>query len=277
MNLLNRARELADKSPFRTYLLKPSVRSKIASIGALRFLAAIFVTADPLKYLWAWVKSGENLLTVHLKSGGTLKLNPRRDLETLYEVFLQRCYEPPKKIVFAQPQIVLDVGANIGAFSAFARQLWPNTKIISFEPDPENAELYRSTSAGNDASTNFFEAAAATKDGLLSFRSSLGSGSHVTETHGDESIAVDCLDIFPYLDIADFAKIDIEGAEWPILTDPRLSGLSAITIVLEFHRVGAPSLPAGEAAAALLEEAGFTTVFGNRNYWGQGIIWASKI
>ena len=35
-------------------------------------------------------------------------------------------------------------------------------------------------------------------------------------------------------------KIDIEGAEWAILEDPRLAALDAEAIVLEWHAMGCP-------------------------------------
>ena len=41
------------------------------------------------------------------------------------------------------PQIVLDVGANRGQFSSFARYLWPDADIFGFEPIPHEAKKYR--------------------------------------------------------------------------------------------------------------------------------------
>jgi hypothetical protein len=52
-------------------------------------------------------------------------------------------------------------------------------------------------------------------------------------------------------------KMDIEGAEWDILTDPRLSELKARAIVLEWHSIGCPEPDPHKAAARLLVEAGY--------------------
>lgn len=37
-----------------------------------------------------------------------------------------------------QPDVILDLGANIGIFARFARTLFPNAFIISVEPNPDN-------------------------------------------------------------------------------------------------------------------------------------------
>jgi FkbM family methyltransferase len=36
------------------------------------------------------------------------------------------------------PDVVIDLGANVGAFTRFARELFPNALIVSVEPDKEN-------------------------------------------------------------------------------------------------------------------------------------------
>lgn len=41
-----------------------------------------------------------------------------------------------------QPEIIFDIGANIGIFARFARELFPKALIVSVEPDPENAAIY---------------------------------------------------------------------------------------------------------------------------------------
>lgn len=38
---------------------------------------------------------------------------------------------------------VVDIGANIGAFTLMARKLFPNARVFSIEPDPDNVEILR--------------------------------------------------------------------------------------------------------------------------------------
>lgn len=41
------------------------------------------------------------------------------------------------------PDIIFDIGANVGIFTRYARQLFPQTPIISVEPNPENCKVFR--------------------------------------------------------------------------------------------------------------------------------------
>lgn len=42
-----------------------------------------------------------------------------------------------------QPDVILDLGANIGVFARFARSLFPNALIVSVEPGPENIAHFK--------------------------------------------------------------------------------------------------------------------------------------
>jgi FkbM family methyltransferase len=41
------------------------------------------------------------------------------------------------------PDIIFDIGANIGIFARYARELYPKAKIICLEPDPQNCSVFR--------------------------------------------------------------------------------------------------------------------------------------
>ena len=47
--------------------------------------------------------------------------------------------------------------------------------------------------------------------------------------------------MFPHLHDADLLKIDIEGGEWPLLTDARFGELKVPAIVLEYHAYDSPA------------------------------------
>lgn len=42
-----------------------------------------------------------------------------------------------------QPDIIFDIGANIGIFSRYARELFPKALVIAVEPNPGNCNLFR--------------------------------------------------------------------------------------------------------------------------------------
>lgn len=52
------------------------------------------------------------------------------------EVVEEDCYKL-RSLDFI-PTIIFDIGANIGVFTRYARQLFPDAFIIAIEPDPEN-------------------------------------------------------------------------------------------------------------------------------------------
>lgn len=52
-------------------------------------------------------------------------------------------------------------------------------------------------------------------------------------------------------------EIDIEGSEWALLDDPRLRGISAGRLSVEYHAWSCPYEDPHGAAMTLLREAGY--------------------
>jgi len=42
-----------------------------------------------------------------------------------------------------QPDLIFDIGANVGIFTRYARELFPKAKIVAVEPNPENCIHFR--------------------------------------------------------------------------------------------------------------------------------------
>lgn len=275
MNLLRR---LASLPVLRSVLLHPRVRRLLAGILALRFLVAASVADQPVRLLWNELTARGQIRRYRIRRTGVpfLMLHGR-DLEALFELFWRGEYEPPPSLAARLVEVdrVVDIGANVGMFSAWARGRWPAAELIAFEPDPENLAIYREWLEAQVGPVQLVEAAAAPSAGLLPFRSGLGGGSQSVSV-GQANIHVPTVDVFSFVAGAQFIKMDIEGGEWPILADPRLAELREVILVMEFHRVGAPSLPAAEAALSLLQAAGFEVGHIRRNHWGHGVLWAWK-
>lgn len=51
------------------------------------------------------------------------------------------------------PDLVFDIGANIGIFTRYARSLWPDVRIVAVEPHPENIFEFRRLNRATDSST----------------------------------------------------------------------------------------------------------------------------
>jgi FkbM family methyltransferase len=275
MNLLRR---FASLPVIRDVLLRPRIRSTIASFLALRFLRVALLTTTPVRFALAdLVTSRGEVRSWTLREGGTVTLMHRRDLEAFHELMLAGEYEPPAELRdrLAQPERILDLGGNIGMFAHWAHRSWPGARITSFEPDPANLAVFRA-GLTDDIPIELVEAAAATTSGHAVLAAGSGAGRSVAFSDDPVAGSMPAVDIFEHLMVADLVKMDIEGGEWPILSDSRLSELRDVTWVIEFHRVGAPSLPAHDAAKHLFEAAGFTVGHERLNHWGHGTLWAWK-
>lgn len=60
----------------------------------------------------------------------------------LYGEVVQEDIYKLKEINFI-PSTIIDIGANIGVFSRYARSLFPAAKIIAIEPNKENCDLFK--------------------------------------------------------------------------------------------------------------------------------------
>jgi hypothetical protein len=186
-------------------------------------------------------------------SGVTVLLRHRaRDVDLVDEIFgAVHAYEPPDAIAsqLRGPLRILDLGGNVGLFGAFALGRWDVREMTSFEPDPENAAILRATIHANHATDRWSMRCVAVSNatGMMSF-------------------------------VPGLLKIDIEGSEWSILADPRLSELQARVLVMEWHWRFAPVPDAHTAALTFLTGAGYK-VYHDRvdlPHGHTGLIWAGR-
>jgi FkbM family methyltransferase len=195
------------------------------------------------------------------------------DVITLGEVFDKPDYAPPDEVraLLGDAPRILDLGANIGLFGAYALLQWPRATVTGFEPDPGNAAIHRATLGANGFGERWtlVEAAGATADGTLRFAAGDFATSHVAESGG---IEVAARDVVPQVRAADLVKLDIEGGEWPILLDARLDAGGPKALVLEYHPEGAPG-PPRESVERRLAELGYATAPIWHRPDGYGMLW----
>lgn len=222
------------------------------------------------------------MATYHLRESGiavTLR-HHGGDVMALDEIFSQGEYELPRPVEHSlaartEPLRVVDLGANIGLFGAWLLGRFPDASILAFEADPQNAAVHRSTIAANGLGEQWLliEAFAGTKTGTTRFVDGLFGLSH--EAGGaEDGIEVPTVDVLPELLRADLVKIDIEGAEWPLVTDPRFRDLTARAVVLEYHSPGCPAASPRAAAEGALRTAGYQFLHvGEKPVLGAGVLW----
>jgi FkbM family methyltransferase len=234
---------------------------------------------EPLRFSLRQVTRRTGIGRYHLRGSDVVILvrHSTGDLITLEEVLAERQYEPPAQLasLFARngaPLHVADVGANIGLFSAWVLSRRPDAQIVAFEPDPDNADVLEDCMRANGGRAQIVRAAAAPRAGQLRFQAGELAASRQVDEGG---IAVPAVDVFPYLEQADFVKLDIEGGEWELLADPRFAGLPARALVVEYHPHLCPAPDPRVHAEALLTAAGFALQHMDFAMPpGHGVLWA---
>jgi FkbM family methyltransferase len=208
------------------------------------------------------------------------------DVNVVGEILIERVYETPAPVAevlddLRRPLRILDLGANIGLFGAFALRRWPDARVIAFEPDPSNIAIHRLTVSANAFADWRVEwAAAANENGQLTFATGQFNEGTVMngDGHGsDQGHTVPAVDVLPLMADADLVKVDIEGSEWALLTDGRFADVSPRALVLEYHSRGCPGPDSRSAAQQTLATVGYETLdvpLPPGACPGQGMLWA---
>jgi len=228
--------------------------------------------------------AGVNRVDVYSLRGNGVRVALRhaaKDSSTLAEVFHVRNYEPSEEIAKAigHPRAIVDLGANIGLFGVFAASFWPRSTIVGYEADPANAAVHERTIAANGLGDRcrVVCCAAGSRDGEVELAAGRAMESFVVEPGSDPSvptIRVPMRDVVPEVCGADLVKIDIEGGEWEIVTDPRFQRNPPRALVIEYHPHLCPSADPRAAAEQALADAHLTTASIGHRDDGYGMMWA---
>lgn len=151
------------------------------------------------------------------------------DATIIYAILLKRgtkaeYYVPPA----LAPEVILDIGSHIGTSILYFRRLFPNARIIGFEPHPATFEILQRNVSGLPG-ISIFNYGLGAEDGSVAipFRGSdysgFGAQPYVhrmdTETQPTQIEMRQAAPLLQSLGIAqvDLIKIDCEGAEVDIL------------------------------------------------------------
>ncbi len=202
--------------------------------------------------------------THYFRRGAALEVRPGHptDRQVIDEVWTQSQYSIEPGDV--RGKVVVDVGANIGAFSVLAAALGAR-EVHAFEPEPGNADLLRRNAASWPA-VIVHEAAISGDSGhanlLRGPHDTHGGGSHLerpgrsSADSGDVVVTLSPADALPDGPIG-LLKVDCEGGEYEIFAamgDAELSRVERIR--MEFHGPGMPHLAELDADGRHLERWG---------------------
>jgi len=169
-----------------------------------------------------------------------------KDSSTIEEIFNDNYKIFAKGVVFEPNDIVIDIGANIGAFSIMLAKLYPFIKVYSVEPVAETyIQLLKNIELNN--LTNIIPINVALSDGydrvkeiVYSDIDSGGASSFVTERNPELYIInVGCItlgELFKHYSInkCKLLKLDCEGAEYEIIYSSHMLNIIEY-VVGEFH------------------------------------------
>lgn len=244
------------------------------SIGALRRLRLRALMARELANagdVWDAYSAGETPPPLRFRNGLTLYHGPDDGPVFLFfEIYANGCYR--RAVPIPSSGVIVDIGANIGAFVLACAARRPQVTIDAYEPNPRAFATLRQNVEANGLSgrVRLFQEAVGGRAGTL--RLAIGGPSLAASGYGasrDESsshvdaTAVTLGTVVERAGTIALLKIDAEGAEADILSHPRdLESVAAV--VGEYHEDLVPGIRARVLAA--LREAGFSpkTTHGGR-------------
>jgi FkbM family methyltransferase len=265
----------------------PLPRAETGLQRRLRFVRQYAAWRRAVRELWRFKwrehRAAPRLGAYHTRRGRVAYFirHGTRDVGIFSEIFVAGEYDPPAAVsrllaALDHPPRILDLGANVGLFTASCLERWPGAEIVAVEPDPENLQLLERM-ALVEKRIEVIPACAGARDGKVRFLAGLFAESQVvSDGHEGETLELPCVDAFRLAETADLVKIDIEGSEWEILADPRLAELPVSALVMEWHDKSCPHADPGAGAREALERAGFEILCEHRPVPQNGTLWAIR-
>ena len=191
------------------------------------------------------------------------------DQNTLQELFLREDYKDILPLLPAGPARVVDVGANIGAFTIWLKSRHGISEAFCFEPEQTSRNLLRANLALNDCEAHVSGNALGGNSRTISLSPNLVHPQATNIYHRQENDAptqtIRVVALREWLAATpgefDLLKLDCEGAEWEIIESATREDLSRFKVaIIEVHSdMRDKPLPLA-AFGRLMEERGFETI-----------------
>jgi FkbM family methyltransferase len=133
--------------------------------------------------------------------------------------------------------LIIDGGSNMGISILYFKHIYPQARIIGFEPDPSIFRILQENMHRNNIKdSRLINAGLGPDSGTAKFMPDRNAGGYIG--HGEGHISVRIERLSDYLsEPVDFLKLNIEGLELPVLQEVEASGKlqNVREMVLEYH------------------------------------------
>jgi FkbM family methyltransferase len=183
--------------------------------------------------------------------------DPQSFVEVYRDYFFRRKFE--FKAQTNSPKII-DCGANVGVSVLYWKSLYPESRVIAFEPDPQ-AFLALESNCRGFSGIDLRNSAVWIAEGRLRFAAVGSDGGHLSHLTQREcpvpELEVSAERLKEFLrEPVDMLKIDIEGAEVEVLEDCRDVLKNVRQMFVEFHSFERHPQKLG-SFFSIIENAGF--------------------
>lgn len=133
---------------------------------------------------------------------------------------------------------IIDCGANIGLSVIYFKQLYPESNIIAFEPDPIIFKILSDNIISSKLQgVTLINKGLSDSEGIINFFSEGADGGRIAlEKDGEKIIKINTVKLGEFLDKnIDMLKIDIEGAELDVLNECKGKLNKVANLFVEYH------------------------------------------
>lgn len=212
------------------------------------------------------------------RNGWSLNV-PRRMLPTYKECFFDATYTKGFPIDFPSPDIVVDIGANVGYFSFSVFAQFPNVRVLAYEPIATNFQLLQQYHSQHPQLDFHIFHQAVNGDGEpLVLHYDEGDAFTTAATLFDKAdqphtITVPATTLSAIMEAnqltaIDWLKLDCEGAEYAILYQTPPAILQQVRLLSVETHAGPTQAQQQPALAAYLTQQGFTIHQKGSKIWG---------
>lgn len=230
----------------------------------------------PLSLAYAGLKPLRYPHQVLFRDGGRIRLDDFYDLTTFWPIFFRPAYP-----VSPAATVILDAGANIGAFTLYAARTAPAARILAIEPFGPTFERLTGAVAANrlGGRVTCLQCALGGQEGEAHMTGNAQPSQfrQVVREAGLSTVAVRVTTLEGILQAhgiehVDVLKMDIEGGEYPALSCASAEVLRRIgRIFLEYHPAFAGEPRSKDALFAHLVSCGFVLMFDRPDGEGYGV------